>query len=125
MARVTIVFGALLILLAAAGFFATGSTHPTALIPGVAGLLFIAFGVLASSPDPKRRMLWMHVSVTVALLLFVGTLKSDLDVIRLSRGAVLPHPAAVEEKAALSLLCLLYVLLCVRSFINARRGRLA
>ena len=70
-------------------------------------------------------MLWMHVSVTVALLLFVGTLKADLDVIRLSRGAVLAHPVAVEEKAAMSLLSFIYVLLCVRSFVNARRARTA
>lgn len=125
MAKITIAFGVLLILVAVAGFVATGSAHPTALIPRAAGLLFILFGALASSPDPKRRMLWMHIAVTVALLLFVGTLKSDLDVIRLSRGAVLPHPVAVEEKAAMSLLSLLYVLLCIRSFINARRARTA
>ena len=33
--------------------------------------------------------------------------------------------AAVEEKGALSLLCLLYVLFCIRSFLAARRARLA
>lgn len=125
MARITIVFGVLLVLLAIIGFVATGSAHPTALIPAGAGLIFILFGLLANSPDPKRRMVWMHISVTVALLLFVGTLKSDLDVIRLSRGATLPHPVAIEEKAAMSLLCFLYVLLCVRSFVQARRTRVA
>lgn len=123
MARITIALGVFLVLLAAIGFVATGSAHPTALIPGAAGLLFVLFGALANSPDPKRRMLWMHISVTVALVLFVATLKADLDVIRLSQGAVLPHPVAVEEKATMSLLCFLYVLLCVRSFVNARRTR--
>ena len=125
MAKLTIVLGVLLMLIAAAGFVATGSAHPTALIPGGVGVLFVVFGALGSSADAKRRMLWMHVSVTVALLLFLGTIKADLDVVRLSRGADLPHPIAVEEKAAMSLLCLLYVLLAVRSFIAARRARLA
>ena len=125
MARVTIVLGALLILIGVAGFVATGSHAPTALIPSLAGLLFCVFGALASSADPKKRMLWMHVSVTVALLLFLGTIKADIDVFRLAHGAVLARPVAVEEKAAMSLLCLLYVLLCVRSFIAARRSRLA
>ncbi len=125
MAKLTIALGILLFLIAVAGFLATGSAHPTALIPGGVGLVFVVFGALASSPDTKRRMLWMHVSVTVALLLFLGTIKADLDVIRLSRGADLPHPIAVEEKAAMSLLCLLYVLLAVRSFLAARRARLA
>lgn len=125
LAKLTMAFGVLLILVGVAGYVATGSAHPTALIPSGAGLLFVLFGVLANSEEAKKRMLWMHVSVTVALLLFVGTIKSDIDVIRLSRGVEFPHPIAVEEKAAMSLLCLLYVLLCVRSFIAARRSRLA
>jgi ABC-type transport system involved in cytochrome c biogenesis permease subunit len=70
-------------------------------------------------------MLWMHISVTVALLAFLGTIPADIDVVRLSRGVYFSHPIAVEEKAALSLLCLIYVLFCVRSFISARRARLA
>jgi hypothetical protein len=123
MAKLTIVFGILLVLVAAAGFVATGSSHPTALIPGAVGLLFVLFGALANSPDAKKRMLWMHVSVTVALLMFLGTIKSDIDVFRLAHGVEFPHPIAIEEKAATSLLCLLFVLLCVRSFIAARRER--
>ena len=125
MAKLTIALGVLLILIAIAGFVATGSSHPTALIPGAIGLFFTVFGALASSEDTKKRMLWMHIAVTVALVLFLGTIKSDIDVIRLSHGVDLPHPIAIEEKAAMSLLCLLFVLLCVRSFIAARRARLA
>jgi len=67
--------------------------------------------------------LWMHVSVTVALLLFLSLIRADIDVIRLSRGVSFPYPAAVIEKSATSLLSLLYVLFCVRSFIAARRQR--
>lgn len=125
MHKLTIALGILLLLLAIAGFVATGSSHPTALIPGAAGLLFVLFGALANSEDAKKRMLWMHIAVTVALLLFLGTIPADIDVIRLSRGASFPHPVAVVEKAAMSLLCLLFVLFCVRSFIAARRQRLA
>jgi hypothetical protein len=125
MAKLTIGFGILLILLGVFGFVATGSAHPTALIPGIIGLFFVLFGAMANSQDPKKRMLWMHISVTVALLVFLGTIPADIDTIRLSRGAFFAHPAAVEEKGALSLLCLIYVLFCVRSFIAARRTRLA
>ena len=125
MGKLTIGLGVLLILVALAGFLATGSSHPTALIPAAAGLIFCVFGALANSSELKRRMLWMHVAVTVALLAFLGTIKADIDVFRLAHGTVLEHPVAVEEKAAMSLLCLLFVLLCVRSFIAARRNRLA
>jgi len=117
------VFGVLLIVLGAWGFIATGSAHPTALIPVWAGLLFILFGALANSENPKRRMLWMHIAVTVALLGFLGTIPAMVDEVRMLRGTVFPHPVAVEEKAAMSLLCLIFVLLCIRSFIAARRGR--
>ncbi len=73
----------------------------------------------------KKRMLWMHVAVTMALLLFIGTIRSDVDVFRIAHGANFAHPVAVEEKAAMSLACLLFVLLCIRSFLAARRDRLA
>jgi hypothetical protein len=125
MAKLTIAFGVLLIILGIFGFVATGSAHPTALIPVGIGLLFVLFGFMANSPDTKKRMLWMHVSVTVALLVFLGMIPACIDVIRLSRGVSFPYPAAVEEKAALGLFSLIYVLFCVRSFVNARRSRIA
>ena len=125
MAKLTIAFGILLILLGVLGFVYTGSAHPTALIPAGIGLLFVLFGAMANSEDPKKRMLWMHISVTVALLTFLGMIPAAYDTIRLSRGVSFPHPAAVVEKGALALFSLLYVLFCVRSFIGARRSRLA
>ncbi len=123
MAKLTMVFGVLLVLVAVAGFVATGSSHPTSLIPGAVGLIFILFGALANTADAKKRMLWMHVAVTVALLMFLGTIKADWQVYQLAHGVEFPHPIAVEEKAAMSLLCLIFVLLCVRSFVAARRVR--
>lgn len=125
MSKVTIGFGILLIAIAVIGFVATGNQYPTALIPAGFGLLFVLFGVLANSPEAKKRMLWMHISVTVALLLFLSLIKSDFQVFQLAKDAnALPHPAAIVEKAAASFLSLLYVLFCVRSFIAARRARL-
>ena len=125
MHKLTIALGILLILIAVAGFVATGSSHPTALIPAIAGLLFCLFGALAPSHIAKRRMLWLHIAVTLALLLVLGTIKADIDIFRLAHGATFEHPIAIEEKAAMSLFCLIYVLLCVRSFIAARRSRRA
>jgi hypothetical protein len=125
MAKLTMVYGVLLIAIGAWGYVATGSEHPTALIPAGFGLLFVLFGVLSNTDDSKKRMLWMHISVTVALLLFISLIKSDIQVYQLSHGADLPHPVAIEEKAAASLISLIYVLFCVRSFILARKARLS
>jgi hypothetical protein len=125
MAKLTIAFGVLLILLGVVGFVFTGSAHPTALIPSGIGLLFVLFGVMANTEDSRKRMLWMHISVTVALLTFLGMIPAAIDTFKLSRGVQFPHPAAVVEKDALALFSLIYVLFCVRSFIAARRARLA
>ena len=45
-----------------------------------------------------------------------------VDEVRMLRGVGFPHPIAVEEKAAMSVICLVFVGLCVRSFIAARRS---
>ena len=122
MARVTIVFGVLLILLGVVGYVATGNTHPTALIPSGFGLLLTVFGWLAQNPEPSKRKLYMHIAVTVGLVGFLGTATSLISVVQLAQGKVFPFPAAVEAKAAMAVLCLVYVVLCVRSFIAARRS---
>ncbi len=124
MAKLTIVFGVLLIVVGVTGFWLTGHMHPTALIPSLIGLLLALSGGLAITEDAKKRMLWMHIAVTVGLLGFLGTIKSAFDVFALAHGKEFPHPIAVEEKAATCLFCLLFVAFCVRSFIEARRGRI-
>lgn len=123
MAKLTVVFGVLLIGVGVVGFVLTGSTHPTALIPSLIGLLLAVAGGLAHTEDAKRRMLWMHIAVTVGLLGFLGTIKSAVDVFRLAHGAYFEHPIAVEEKATTCLLCMIFVAFCVRSFVEARRVR--
>ena len=40
-----------------------------------------------------------------------------------ARGAKLVYPIAVANQLAMSLICLLFVILCVRSFIAARGSR--
>jgi hypothetical protein len=123
MAKVTVLFGILLILLGGAGFVLTGSKFPTSLIPSAFGVVLVTFGSLAETPDTRRRMLFMHIAVTVGLLGFLATAPALISVVQLFKGKLFPYPAAIEEKAAMSALMLIYVLLCVRSFITARRTR--
>jgi hypothetical protein len=124
MARITILFGIVLILLGGFGYVATGSHYPTALIPSGFGILLAVLGFFAYTPDAKRRMLFMHIAVTIGLLGFLGTVKGGIiDYLLMLNGRQFHYPAAVEEKAAMSVLLLVYVILCVRSFIVARRAR--
>lgn len=125
MAKLTIAFGVLLGLIGVGYFVATGSAHPTPLIPLWFGLALILCGALSLTENARRRMLWMHIAVTIALLgfLFPGfmAIKEWVG----AHGAPLARPAAVQEQAVMSIVCLVLTLLCVRSFIAARRSRAA
>jgi hypothetical protein len=121
MAKVTIVFGLLLIVLGMVVYVATGWRAPTALIPTYFGIVLTILGFLARRGSQKRRMTMMHIAVTVGLLGFLGTAKSIWDFIQMERGHAMLRPIAVEDKAVFSMMLLVYVLLCVRSFIKARR----
>ena len=125
MAKVTVVFAVLLIALGLAGFIGTGSVHYTALIPTWIGLILGIFGLLSFSPDAGRRKLFMHINVTVALLGFLGTVGELIrSTVKANASGVAPAAAAVWSKYALAAILLIYVILCVRSFIAARKARL-
>ena len=125
MAKLAIGFGVVLIVLGVASFIVTGSAHPTALIPVWFGIVLCLCGVFANTPDSSRRMLWMHIAVTIGLLgfLFPGFMAVKEWVA--ASGGTLTHPAAVQEQAAMAVICLIFTALCVRSFIAARRSRTA
>jgi hypothetical protein len=118
MAKITLVFAVLLIALGMAGFLATGSAHPTALIPAWIGLLLGIFGLLAITPHENRRRLFMHINVTIGLVGFLGTMA---EIFRTLASSKVLDLTAMFAKLALAGLLLIYVAMCVRSFIAARR----
>ncbi len=124
MAKVTYVFGMLLIALGLIGFWGTGSIHSTALIPTWFGLALVAGGLLASSPSEGRRKLFMHINVTVGLLGLIGSAAEALRGYAHARSlGVEPDFIALAAKLTMAGLLLIYVSLCVRSFIQVRRAR--
>ncbi len=126
MARVTIFFGVVLILLGLLTFMATGSKAPTSLIPCAFGILLVAFGYLGRTTDLKKRALWMHIAVTVGLLGFLATIgRGPVSFVKWMAGVQYPRPIAIQETTAMCVLLFVYVVLCVRSFIAARRARSA
>ena len=118
MAKVTLVFAVLLIVLGLAGYLGTGSEYPTALIPTWVGLAMGVSGVLAMSPSERRRKLFMHINVTIGLLGFLGTLAEIVRSMAMSNDL---DTTALVAKTAMAWLLLVYVMLCVRSFRAARR----
>lgn len=123
MARITILFGIVLILLGVFGFVATGSHAPTALIPSYIGAALAVLGFFAHGAEVKRHALLMHIAVTIGLLGFLFTVPGFIQFFEYLGGRQFAHPKAIEEKAATCILLLVFVILCVRSFIAARRAR--
>jgi hypothetical protein len=116
---ITIVFGGMLTALGLIGFVLTGSQHPTALIPAIVGTILEFCGGLALKP--KFRMHAMHGAAMVGMLGFLGCaimlFKAGLSSAPIDRPAVL-------SQSIMGGLCLVFVILCVLSFVNARRRRL-
>ncbi|MGA2753637.1 MAG: hypothetical protein ABSE53_07705 [Terracidiphilus sp.] len=124
MAKVTYVFGVLLVALGLIGYWGTGSIHPTALIPTWFGLALVAGGILAISPSEGRRKLFMHINVTVGLVGLIGAIAAALQGYGHARSlGEEPDYIALAAKLTMAALLLIYVNLCVRSFIQARRSR--
>ncbi len=126
MAKLTIVVGVLLILLGVGVFVSVGAHAPTSLIPAYFGVVLVVLGALASTDDTKRRMLFMHIAVTVGLLGFLFPFARSVGgAVTLLKGGSVLRPLAVEESMAMALICLVFTALCVRNFIAARRARTA
>jgi hypothetical protein len=123
MATETIGFGIALIVLGLGGYFGTGTTSLTALIPAAFGVVLAILGVLAR--NPAKRALFMHIAVVVGLLGFLGTAGGIVKTATLIAGGEVKRPEAAVAQAIMAILMLIFLVLCIRSFIAARRNRLA
>ena len=120
MSSTTLTFAFAYLVLGIGGFVLTGSTHKTALIPCIFGVLFLIFGFLARKDNFRKHV--MHAAVLIALLAFLGTARSLPHLPELFNGTA-EKPAAIITQSLNAGLSLLYIILAVRSFIQARRAR--
>jgi hypothetical protein len=121
MARLSILFGLLLVALGVGGFVGTGSEHPTALIPAGFGILLVLLGILALKESLRKHA--MHFAAVVGL---VGTVGGAIRLLQpVVSGQTIQHRVAYGCTAAMAVLCLAFVALCVNSFVQARRRRAA
>lgn len=123
MAKTAIALGVLLILLGILGAVSAGTHSAAPLLPVLFGFLISIFGLFALTDNAKKRMLFMHIAVTIGLIGFFANFWSIVEYIQWMLGRQFPHPILIEERAAAAAVLLFFVLLSVRSFIVARRTR--
>ncbi|MCA1589976.1 MAG: hypothetical protein LC730_01885 [Acidobacteria bacterium] len=118
MPSTSIACGTLLILIGIIGYVngvMTDRASFTALIPAVFGIILFLLGFFARIRENLRKHL-MHAAVVFA---FLGFAIPSARLLSNFRG--LDYSAAVVSQVAMALVCLLFVILAVKSFVDARR----
>jgi len=117
MSKISIFVGMALMTLGLIFFVATGSSKPTSLIPTGFGTVILLSGLVALVPKFRKHA--AHVAAVFGLLGMLGGLGMGLP--KLLKGNV-ERPAAVWEQIILGVICLAYLVFCIRSFISARKA---
>lgn len=124
MARTAMLFGVLLIALGLVGYFVPEKlgdvgpkgTSPTALIPaGIGAVLFICGLIVEFAPHLRKHV--MHLAAAVGLIGALG------GVMPLMRSEMDFSKSSAVSGLLMIILCGLFVVLCVRSFVLSRIAR--
>ncbi len=122
MSGISIVSGILLVVIGTAGYIYgmnAGNASVTALIPAFFGIALIACGAIGTVAEGMRKHL-MHLAVVVALLGFILT--AGRLVMKAATGGLEASPAVMSQ-GAMAVVCLIFVVLAIRSFAAARSAR--
>ena len=119
MPGITRLFGLILIVLGIASYQLTGRTSITAMIPAFFGAVFLVCAIIARKEAARKHA--MHAAVAAGLIGAIAALGRGIP------GAINGDPTrpAVMAQLAMGLLLVIYVSLGVRSFIAARKARMA
>lgn len=121
MAKLTIKFGIVFILLGLISYFGISSESITALIPTFLGVPLLVLGWIGLSE--KYRKYAMHGAAVLMLIGFAGTVSGLIKFFRMIGGETFERPSAITVQAIMAVLCLIFLVLAVKSFIDARRKK--
>ena len=121
MARLSIILGIILILLGLISYFGISSESVTALFPAFIGIPMLVLGFLALNEKYKKHA--MHGAAVLMLIGFGGTISGLIKFFRMIGGEVFERPSAITVQAIMAVLCLAFLILAIKSFIDARRKK--
>ncbi|MDA9636439.1 hypothetical protein N9T42_01880 [SAR86 cluster bacterium] len=115
--KISIIYGAFLILWGVSVSFLSGSESVTSFIPSFFGIPILIFAVLTIL-FPERKKLFMHIIVLIGLIIFLG----GLDFLR-SLSNPFENIWADSSKLMLLVTGLIFTYINVKSFIFIRKNR--
>lgn len=118
MGPVAMLFGVLLTSLGLWGYFGTDTKSMTALIPAFVGAPLFVLGLLALQEHLRKHA--MHAAAALGLLGFLG---AGVQFLRRAFGGNFQWTEGTISQAIMAVLCGVFVGLCVKSFIDARRAQ--
>jgi len=121
MAKLSIGLGIVLILLGLISYFGISSESVTALIPTFIGIPMLVLSFIALNEKYKKHA--MHGAAVLMLIGFGGTISGLIKFFRMLRGEEFERPTAITVQAIMAVLCLIFLILAIKSFIDARRGQ--
>jgi hypothetical protein len=121
MAGTTIVFGIILIVLGLVSYVGTDAVSVTALIPAMFGAVLGLLGWLGLNERYRKHAL--HVATVVGVVGFLGSARGLAGLIDLITGTQVERPAAVVSQSVMAGLTAVFVGMCLKSFVEARRRR--
>ena len=121
MAKTSIAFGIVLIVLGLISYFGISSESITALIPTFLGIPVLLLSYIALNEKYLKHA--MHGTAVLMLLGFGGTVGGLIKFFRMLGGEVFDRPSAITIQAIMALICLIFLIIVIKSFIDARRKR--
>ncbi|MCU0365029.1 MAG: hypothetical protein MUE93_05090 [Ignavibacteriaceae bacterium] len=121
MAKSSIAFGIILIILGVISYFGISSESVTALIPAFLGVIVLILGFLALNEKYMKHS--MHAVAVLMLLGFAGTVSGLIKFFRMISGEVFERPSAITVQAIMATLCLIFLIFAIKSFVDVRRKR--
>ena len=119
MAKTTIGFGVVLILLGLGGYVLSSGVSIIALYPAFFGLQILILGVVAQRGYLQRFSLYGV--LVLAVLGFLGSVRGSIKLFSLMVGRDVARPFAVLFQFFMAMICLVYIALWIKAFIDERR----
>lgn len=121
MPKFSIALGIIFIIMGLYGYFGISSVSVTALIPTFLGIPLLILGWLGLNEKYLKHT--MHAAAVLTLLGFIGTVSGLVKFVRLLVGEESKISAAITVQSIMAVLCLLFLMLAVKSFIDARKNK--